>query len=120
MLTVPSDDVDAFLAECDDVIDDWNGSADSASWSADGSHEVDTDGNYYAEDPRPRSTLFRPPATLSPPPRVRVTLEWEGLQVATFRAELEIERNGRDIIRVIARPIGPAIPTASTARLYDQ
>lgn len=36
---VSREDVDAFLAECDDVIADWEGSPDAASWSADGSHE---------------------------------------------------------------------------------
>ena len=40
-------DLDAFLAECDDVIADWEGSDDSATWAADGSHEHDT-GDYYA------------------------------------------------------------------------
>jgi len=44
------DDLDAFLAECDDVIDDWEGSYDAASWSADGSHEHDTGGEYYGND----------------------------------------------------------------------
>lgn len=43
-------DVDAFLAEADDVIADWEGSADAASWSADGSHEHDTGGEYYGAD----------------------------------------------------------------------
>lgn len=32
-------DLDDFLATCDDVIDDWHGSFDSATWTADGSHE---------------------------------------------------------------------------------
>jgi hypothetical protein len=43
-------DLDAFLAECDDVIADWEGSDDSASWAADGSHEHDTGGHYYGSD----------------------------------------------------------------------
>lgn len=45
-----SRDVDDFLAEADDVIDDWEGSHDSATWTADGSHEHNTDGRYYGED----------------------------------------------------------------------
>lgn len=31
--------VEAFLDECDDVIASWEGSADSATWTADGSHQ---------------------------------------------------------------------------------
>lgn len=34
-------DVDEFLAEADDVIDEWHGSVDAAQWAADGSHEND-------------------------------------------------------------------------------
>lgn len=33
------DEVDDFLSRADDVIEDWEGSGDSASWSPDGSHE---------------------------------------------------------------------------------
>ena len=47
--------VDDFLAECDDVIEDWQGSVDSATWAADGSHEHDTLGEYYGLDIGPRS-----------------------------------------------------------------
>lgn len=47
-------DVDAFLAESQDVLDDyvtWHGSADSATWAADGSHEPDQiSGDYYGDD----------------------------------------------------------------------
>lgn len=44
-------DVDAFLAQADDVIDNWAGSMDSASWSADGGHEpAEIGGHYYGED----------------------------------------------------------------------
>ncbi|HET7398978.1 MAG TPA: hypothetical protein VFJ94_10695 [Intrasporangium sp.] len=32
-------DVQAFLDQCDDVLADWEGSADSATWTADGGHE---------------------------------------------------------------------------------
>lgn len=32
-------DVDQWLDECDDVLDGWAGSVDSADWAADGSHE---------------------------------------------------------------------------------
>lgn len=53
------DQVDAFLAEADDVIEDWEGSTDSASWSGDGSHEVDEiAGGYYLDDqPHPSCCL---------------------------------------------------------------
>lgn len=44
------DEVDAFLAEADDVINDWEGSADSAAWSGDGSHETEISGDYYGND----------------------------------------------------------------------
>ncbi|MBD3781680.1 MAG: hypothetical protein IE926_01810 [Micrococcales bacterium] len=40
------DDIDAAL---DDYVE-WHGSVDSASWTADGSHEVTTGGEYYALD----------------------------------------------------------------------
>jgi hypothetical protein len=43
-------DTDAWLAEADDILDNWEGSPDAASWSADGSHETDTTGHYYATD----------------------------------------------------------------------
>ncbi len=44
-------DVEDFLAELDDVVDDWEGSADSATWAADGSHEpTELDGEYYGYD----------------------------------------------------------------------
>lgn len=46
-------DVDAFLAEADDAIDDWESSPDAASWNADGSHEYDSDGDYYLCRPSP-------------------------------------------------------------------
>ena len=44
--------LDAFFAEADDILENWNGGADSASWAADGSHQVDGDigGDYYAQD----------------------------------------------------------------------
>lgn len=49
-----SRDADDFLAESQEVIDDyvtWHESADSASWAADGSHEPDQiSGDYYADD----------------------------------------------------------------------
>ncbi|QIM20556.1 hypothetical protein G7075_04385 [Phycicoccus sp. HDW14] len=45
------DDIDATL---DDYVD-WEGSVDAASWSADGSHEVDTGGEYYGRDGYPCS-----------------------------------------------------------------
>lgn len=48
-------DLDAFLAECDDVITDWEGNGDSATWRADGSHQPDRiDGDYYIHDRVPR------------------------------------------------------------------
>lgn len=44
-------DVDAFLAQCDDVIEDWEGSVDAAGWAADGSHEpAEIAGDYYLQD----------------------------------------------------------------------
>lgn len=43
-------DVDAWLDECDDVLTDWAGSTDSATWAADGSHETDTSGWSYYDD----------------------------------------------------------------------
>lgn len=45
-------DVDAWLDECDDVLTDWAGSVDSATWAADGSHETDISGWSYYEDAR--------------------------------------------------------------------
>jgi hypothetical protein len=51
-------DVDAFLAEADDVIADWEGSADSATWAADGSHQRDTGGHYYGDDINHAARLF--------------------------------------------------------------
>lgn len=49
------DDIDAAL---DDYVE-WHGSDDAASWSADGSHEVDTGGEYYGADiaRRPRASV---------------------------------------------------------------
>jgi hypothetical protein len=46
------EEVDAFLAEADDVIDDWEGSIDAASWSGDGSHETEISGESYYDDAR--------------------------------------------------------------------
>lgn len=40
-------DLDEFLADVQDVIE-W--SADAASWASDGSHEVETGGEYYGHD----------------------------------------------------------------------
>lgn len=68
-------DVDEFLAKCDDVIDDWEGSPDSASWSADGSQQYDTVGDsYYLDrarsDQRPRNSS---PARVPWPPSSMAT-----------------------------------------------
>lgn len=59
-----SRDVDNFLAESQEVLDDyvtWHGSADSATWAADGSHEPDQiSGDYYGDDhPMPGVGLFQ-------------------------------------------------------------
>jgi hypothetical protein len=68
--------VDDFLARCDDVLADWDGSADAAVWTADGSHEepadipwlLDFDTFLPADDPRlarhPDGTLDCEPACL--------------------------------------------------------
>lgn len=45
-------DTDAWLAEADDILANWDGSADAATWSANGTHEHDTTGDYYALDGR--------------------------------------------------------------------
>ena len=44
-------DVDAFLAECDDVLEDWTPGADAAGWSAAGEHQpAAISGGAYWED----------------------------------------------------------------------
>jgi hypothetical protein len=43
-------DTDEFLADVDGVLADWHGSADAASWAADGSHQVELSGVYYGWD----------------------------------------------------------------------
>ena len=43
--------LDAFFAEADDIIENWQPGFDSATWAADGSHQPDEiGGDYYAED----------------------------------------------------------------------
>lgn len=75
-------DLDAFLAECDDVISDWEGSTDSASWAADGSHERDTGGEYYGIDRVPLC-----------PPWWREIVDWRGAQVDLEQALAVAERD---------------------------
>lgn len=92
-------DVDAFLAECDDVLDDWEGSTDSASWAADGSHEYDTGGEAYYYDgawpPRITSTYA---ATAEQIPdgyladaMVRAARSWAASVEAAFREAVNFD-----------------------------
>lgn len=46
------DDIDAAIEEHEGYVE-WHGSSVSATWAADGSHEVDTGGRYYGDDSRP-------------------------------------------------------------------
>ena len=50
-------DLDAFLADVDDVIQ-W--SADAATWASDGSHEVEISGEYYGLDWQVERQFLRP------------------------------------------------------------
>lgn len=54
MGAVNREDVDRFLAESHDVIEDWHGGPDSAQWHADGSHEEAEVRGHYG-DIRPAS-----------------------------------------------------------------
>lgn len=88
-------DLDAFLAECDDVIADWEGSADSATWAADGSHEHDTLGNYYAEDGLPWYPGWREDRGVSTP-----------VQYVTYTLTIE---DVEDLMRGLRRPLDPRV-----------
>ena len=54
------DQIDAAIEDAEGYIEWHGGSADSAEWHADGSHEVQIGGHYYATDQPTQSLLQRP------------------------------------------------------------
>ncbi|QIM19895.1 hypothetical protein G7075_00085 [Phycicoccus sp. HDW14] len=95
------DDIDAAL---EDYVE-WNGGVDAASWSADGSHEVDTGGEYYGADiaRRPWASLSSMYAAVTE--QLGDEDDWHRLNAAILGASRQLQRATEERRRQLAAEV---------------
>lgn len=116
-------DVGDFLADADDVIDDWESAADAASWSADGSHEYDTDGDYYLSRAHWMTDLLRRAISNALEQFAVLTEDlpsaWSTYEIATGEPRRPL-RIIRDEAQLFIAPVGAPLPTAAAAEAWSR